>query len=157
MSSFIPHDHGKCIESSLEAAEEICVDRKLQLTPVRRRSLEILLEAHTALGAYDLLNRLQDEGLGTHPPVAYRALDFLVAQGLAHKIEHLNAYVACAHPEDGHAPVFLICEACKTVSETMAPQNSHSLTQAAQKSGFKITRMVVEAQGLCPSCQEAQA
>ena len=80
----------------MTAAEALCAARKLQLTPVRKRVLEILLEAHEAMGAYDVLARLAAEGLGSKPPVAYRALGFWVEQGLVHRIEKLNAYVACA-------------------------------------------------------------
>jgi Fur family zinc uptake transcriptional regulator len=116
-----------------------------------------LLEAHTAVGAYDLLKRLQDEDLGTHPPVAYRALDFLVKHGLAHKIEHLNAYVACSHPHSHQTPVILICEQCETVAEIHVPQDTSALEQAASENGFTITRAVQEARGLCPECRGAVA
>ena len=97
---FQKHDHARCVRSGLAAAEAECRVRKLRLTPVRRRALELLLSEHRALGAYDLLARLSDEGLGSQPPVAYRALDFLVKAGFAHKIEALNAYLACAHLGD---------------------------------------------------------
>ena len=89
----------------------------VRLTPVRRRVLEILLEEHRALGAYDVLQRLAAEGFGNQPPVAYRALDFLVEQGLAHRIRRLNAFTACMHPGEAHAPAFLICRACDAVAE----------------------------------------
>ncbi|MEL6691127.1 MAG: transcriptional repressor, partial [Pseudomonadota bacterium] len=91
---FEPHDHGACISDALAAADAQCAERNVRLTPVRRRVLEILLEEHHALGAYDVLDRLRDEGLGSQPPVAYRALEFLVKEGLAHRIERLNAFVA---------------------------------------------------------------
>lgn len=151
LSAFARHDHGACIHDALAAAEATCAARRVQLTPVRRRVLEILLESHVALGAYEVLARLDAEGLGSQPPVAYRALSFLVDNGLAHRIERLNAFVACHHPGSGHAPAFMICRLCRKVAETEVP-----LT-LGDAQGFRIERTVVEAEGLCPACQGPRA
>ncbi len=151
-AGFARHDHGQCVSTALQAAEAACQARGVQFTPVRRRVLEILAEAHAAMGAYDVLARLDREGLGSQPPVAYRALSFLVDQGFAHRIERLNAFVACAHPGSDHSPVFLICRACGTVAEAEADLGGPLGGQAAL-TGFRIEQTVVEAQGLCPDCQ----
>lgn len=145
-------DHGACKMKLLAQAEAQCTALGLRLTPVRRRTLEILLAEHRALGAYDVLASLSAEGLGTQPPVAYRALDFLVKAGFAHKIEALNAYTACVHPGQEHTPAFLICRACQTVAEADTGQSNGRLGDAAQAAGFVIERTVVEATGLCPAC-----
>lgn len=150
-SDFDVHDHDACIQTAMVAAEAACSKGSLRLTPVRRRTLEILLEAHEALGAYDVLARLDAEGLGSKPPVAYRALSFLVDAGLAHRIERLNAFVACSHPGSDHDPAFMICNSCGTVAEGEAQD---ALAPSAAAAGFKIDRTVVEATGICPSCQE---
>ncbi|OUS38011.1 Fur family transcriptional regulator, partial [Rhodobacterales bacterium 56_14_T64] len=83
---FQAHDHASCISDCVAIADIHCKAQGLQLTPVRRRVLEILLQQHQSLGAYDILDLLREEGLGSQPPVAYRALDFLVKHGFAHKI-----------------------------------------------------------------------
>lgn len=150
---FETHDHAHCISDCVAAADEMCRKAGLQLTPVRRRVLEILLQEHRALGAYEILDFLRDEGLGSQPPVAYRALDFLVKHGLAHKIERLNAFAACAHPGESHAPVFMICRICNAVAETHTDPSAGQLGQAAREAGFLIERTVVEAEGICPKCQ----
>lgn len=152
---FAPHDHGSCVSDTLAKAEAQCAEHGLRLTPVRRRSLEILLAEHRALGAYELLAYLAEEGLGNQPPVAYRALDFLVKAGFAHKIEALNAYIACAHLGADHTPAFLICRACKSVAEADTGLTGGRLGDAARDAGFVIERTVVEAEGLCPDCAEA--
>ncbi|SEM70358.1 Fur family transcriptional regulator, zinc uptake regulator [Loktanella fryxellensis] len=151
-SGFHAHDHAHCVSDALRSAEAVCATADLRLTPVRRRTLEILLESHAALGAYDVLARLDAEGLGSKPPVAYRALGFLVDNGFAHRIEALNAFIACAHPGADHAPAFLICRACHTVAETEAEA---PMGRMAAQNGFAIERTVMEAQGLCPACQQA--
>ena len=138
-------------------ATDLAAARGVRLTPVRRRVLEILLERHRALGAYEVLERLAAEGLGKQPPVAYRALDFLVENGLAHRIRRLNAFAACMHPGEAHAPAFLICRECNTVAEAPAEAVRAALDGAAAALGFLVERSTVEALGLCPSCQGAAA
>jgi len=154
---FTRHDHGVCVATALAEAERRCSASGLRLTPARRRVLEILLEEHRALGAYDVLARMNEEGLGAQPPAAYRALDFLVAQGLAHRIEGQNAYVACAHPGETHLPAFLHCRACGAVAEAKAEAERDLLARAAAETGFAIETTVVEAEGLCPGCRETPA
>lgn len=153
---FAPHNHSRCIHHSIAAVEKTCAQERLQFTPVRRRVLEILLTEHRALGAYDILEYLRREGLGSQPPVAYRALDFLVRHGFAHRVERLNAFVACAAPEEDHAPAFLICRACDAVSECQTPPLG-GLSRAAREAGFQIEQTVMEAEGLCPRCATGAA
>lgn len=152
---FHNHDHSHCITDTMQSAEAYCAANKLRFTPVRRRVLELLLAQHRALGAYDILEVLAQEGLGSQPPVAYRALDFLVQNGLAHRIERLNAYAACAHLGKTHAPAFLICRGCQLIAEGDSEAMSASLAAEAQSSGFVIERIAVELEGLCPDCAAA--
>ncbi len=154
IKAFDTHDHHGCIKTGLAAAERHCADNGLHFTPVRRRVLEILLSEHKAQGAYDILNELSAEGLGSQPPVAYRALDFLVTHGFAHRIERLNAFIACSHAEGQHAPAFLICRTCKRVVEAETDLDAGELARAARRAGFVIERTVREAEGLCPGCIE---
>ncbi len=152
-SGFIPHDHSGCIAETLGAAEALCAREGLKFTPLRRRVLEILLTGHKALGAYEILDRLGEDGFSAKPPTAYRALEFLTTHGLAHKIESLNAYIACTHPGEAHDPAFLICTDCETVAETEAPA---AVGPAAKAAGFKVKATTVEATGTCPACQAAR-
>jgi Fur family zinc uptake transcriptional regulator len=154
-AAFSAHDHAHCAGDVLAQAEAMVAEGGLRLTPVRRRVLEILLEAHRALGAYDVLNRLAAEGFGNQPPVVYRALDFLVEHGLAHRIQRLNAFAACMHPGQAHAPVFLICRTCHLVAEADGGAVSAALKGAAGAAGFVVERSTVEALGLCPVCKAA--
>lgn len=149
---FTRHDHDACVSSTLAAAEAHCASEGLRFTPVRHKVLEILLQEHRALGAYAILDKLRDDGFGSQPPVAYRALDFLVANGLAHKIERLNAFIACAHPNQSHTPAFMICRLCDAVAETQSSPARGALGDAARATGFRIERTVVEAEGVCPAC-----
>lgn len=151
---FEKHDHASCIQGALASADAYCAREGLQFTKTRRRVLELLLMEHKALGAYDILSRLSDEGLGSQPPIVYRALDFLVANGFAHKIEKLNAYSACSHPGETHSPVFMICRNCNSVVEAQTEPLRGFLGATAKAAGFQIERTVIEAEGLCPVCQK---
>ncbi|WP_236638384.1 Fur family transcriptional regulator [Mangrovicoccus ximenensis] len=153
--SFTPHDHGACISHGVDTAMRQCREAGLKMTPVRKRVLEILLEEHRAMGAYEILDRLREEGLGSQPPVAYRALDFLTANGFVHRIERLNAFVACTHGGDDHTPAFLICRACNRVAETDSTLTRKALAESAKGIGFSVERAAVEAEGLCPACRGA--
>jgi Fur family zinc uptake transcriptional regulator len=152
---FHSHDHHGCSGSVLAVAERLVTERGIRLTPVRRRTLEILLESHRAMGAYDVLDRLAAEGFGRQPPVVYRALEFLVENGLAHRIQILNAFAACMHPETAHQPVFLICDGCHRIAEAPADGLRAALDTAAAGLGFAVARTSFEATGQCPTCREA--
>jgi len=151
---FEEHDHKACVSQALSAAEARCAAEGLRLTPVRRKVLELLLREHRALGAYAILDLLREAGFGSQPPVAYRALDFLAENGFVHKIERLNAFVACTHPEERHSPAFMICRLCDAVAEAQSSPAKGGLGAAAQAAGFRIEKTVVEAEGVCPACAE---
>ena len=151
-NSFEHHDHRLCIKRGVEHATHCCDQKGLHLTPIRRRVLEILLTEHRALGAYEILDQLRTDGFSSQPPVAYRALDFLVQHGFAHKVERLNAFVACNSPEKQHAPTFLICRVCSAVAETHPELSRGELGRTARDAGFIMEQVVVEAEGVCPNC-----
>jgi Fur family zinc uptake transcriptional regulator len=136
----------------LDEAADRLKDQGARLTPVRRRTLEILLESHRAMGAYEVLDRLAAEGFGRQPPVAYRALEFLVQHGLAHRLQRLNAFAACLDPGHDHQPVFLICRSCDKVAEAAATLVRDALADMARPGGFQVERATIEALGLCATC-----
>ena len=151
---FGQHNHAECISNGLDLVASQCRAAGLKFTPVRRRVLEMLLAEHRAHGAYEILDNLRAEGLGSQPPVSYRALEFLVKNGFAHKIERLNAFIACAHLAENHAPVFLICRACDSVAEIYTDLARGVLGRAAKTVGFQIERTAVEVEGICTTCHE---
>ena len=136
------------MENSIQQAEQYCQENGLNFTPVRRKVLEILLQKNTAIGAYEILDLLREAGFKNQPPVAYRALEFLVQNGFAHKIEQLNSFIGCMHPGKDHSPAFMICRNCDSVSEEEALTRNFSVSQIASKAGFTVEKAVIEARGL---------
>jgi len=144
-------DHQRCIAEALTRAERLCKERKLRFTAIRRRVLELVWSRHQPIGAYEVLELMQQDNR-TAPPTVYRALDFLQQVGLVHRIASLNAYVGCTHPDSPHDGQFLICERCHSLAELDVPEISATIEQSASASGFKIGRQTIEIMGLCPEC-----
>ena len=138
-------------ERFLSEAEAMVSKRGQKLTPIRRKVLQLLLESEEPAKAYDLLANLDGEG-AAKPPTVYRALDFLQEMGLAHKIESLNAYVACGHTSHEHSAVFLICDQCGSAVELHAVETSDALEKESLAAGFRTQNAVIEAHGICRNC-----
>lgn len=147
------HDHGRCVDAALAAAEALCAEQGLRLTPVRRRVLELVWKGHQPVKAYDILERLQEQNPRTAPPTVYRALEFLLEARLVHRVESLNAYVGCGDPATPHVGQFLICRVCHAVAEINDPGVAKMLGQDARRLGFHSERPTVEVSGLCPHCE----
>jgi Fur family transcriptional regulator, zinc uptake regulator len=150
------HDHARCTSEAVAHAEAICAARKERLTPIRRRVLEALLESHSPLGAYELIDRLAENGPRPAPITIYRALDFLREQGLVHRIESRNAFIACVHHHTtGDPVVFLICEKCGAVGEAAAAAVAQTIRTASRAAGFTPKTPVIEISGICAHCKVA--
>ncbi|TQV64575.1 MAG: transcriptional repressor [Halothiobacillaceae bacterium] len=145
--------HETCLAHALDQARTLCEDKGARLTPLRRRVLELIWSSHEAVKAYDLLDRLSTEDRTVKPPTVYRALDFLLEQGLVHRVDSLNAYVGCTHPDEPHDVRLLICNQCGQVTELANPALDQALTRALAETGFKPTRAHLEVHGLCAPCQ----
>ena len=152
------HDHGRCTTDALAHAERICKQRGQKLTPIRRRVLECLLESHRPLGAYDLIDALALHVARPAPITVYRALDFLLAQGLVHRIESRNAFLACVGAHDPDTLIaFLICEQCGSVGEIATTNVVSTLNEAARAEGFAPHKAVVEIAGKCAHCRARES
>jgi Fur family transcriptional regulator, zinc uptake regulator len=139
----------------MRVADEVCHKRGLKLTPLRRRVLELVWERHAPIGAYDVLEKLSLEGLGSAPPTVYRALNFLISAGLVHRIDSLNAYFGCEAPRTDHAAQFLVCRSCHGVTELGDPAISRLLARRQRAAGFVADAPDVEIKGLCDGCRSA--
>jgi Fur family zinc uptake transcriptional regulator len=150
-------------ETLLTRADDICSHRGARLTDLRRQVLGLILDAAQPTGAYDLLDRLKATRGGAAPPTVYRALDFLLEQGLIHRLERLSAFVGCiahgeAEPDHDpahahvHAAQFLICRSCGRAIEIDDHELAHALEDAARRLGFTVGRATIEAEGQCAAC-----
>ena len=149
------HDHGRCSADAMAHAEALCAARAERLTPTRRQVLAALAASHRPLGAYEIIDRLAERGPRPAPITVYRALDFLMENGLVHRIESRNAWLACAHDHDATSMVaFLICEHCGSVGEIPATLVAQGVNAAARASGFAPKMSVVEIAGTCAHCQK---
>lgn len=153
------HDHEMCVADALGAAEILCAQRGARLTDLRRRVLELVWESHAPIGAYELIDKLAkartEDGTDARvaPPTVYRTLDFLIEQGLVHRIESRNAFVGCNRPELPHRGYFLICEGCGVAHELEGGALDADLRSRAHDLDFEVRRITIEMAGRCPACQ----
>ncbi|WP_301358761.1 zinc uptake transcriptional repressor Zur [Stutzerimonas nitrititolerans] len=150
------HDHDHCVSSALAEADTLCARQGVRLTALRKRVLELVWQSHKPLGAYDILAVLSEQdGRRAAPPTVYRALDFLLENGLVHRIASLNAFIGCSHPEHPHQGQFLICRSCHTAIELENTAVSDAIAAAAASVDFQAEAQTVEVVGICAPCRLA--
>ncbi len=144
------------VPRAMAEATESCESRNLRLTPIRRQVLEALYSSHRPASAYDLIETLASDGEKKHAPVTiYRALDFLLENGFAHRLESRNAFIACPfHHAPGELVVFMICESCGGVDEAVSEPLSVALAELAGAQGFRPRARVIELAGRCAHCTD---
>src|SRR5262245_42319983 len=149
------HQHARWPAEQIAQAEAQCANRPQNYTQIRRQVLLALLSRHRPLGAYEVIDELAKSMPRPAPITVYRALDFLMENGLVHRIESRNAFLACAHDHDETSMVaFLICDRCGAVGEIPAAPVAQSLKAAARAAGFAPKLSVVEIAGTCAHCQK---
>ncbi|MGR9087091.1 MAG: transcriptional repressor [Gammaproteobacteria bacterium] len=146
------HDHSECVSKALDTAEHLCVARGVQLTPIRQQVLKLIWESHKAVKAYDLLDRFKPLKNAAKPATIYRALDFLIEQGLIHRVESLNAFVGCNRSGHQHEQLLLICKLCHEVEERPATEVMTALAGEITRANFIAQSKAIEIQGICKKC-----
>jgi Fur family transcriptional regulator, zinc uptake regulator len=139
-------------------AASLCDARGSRLTPLRRQILEWLWERSVATTAYELIDALRKrDSRPVGPPTVYRALQFLMAQGLVTRIESRNAYIVRAHPERPHSVLLFICSRCNALVELENSRIENLLAKDAASLGYRVERRVIEVEGICRGCAKLQA
>jgi Fur family zinc uptake transcriptional regulator len=149
------HNHDICVSQALATAEKLCRERGLRFTALRRQVLCLVWDSHKPVGAYDILDRLKQDGKKAAPPTVYRALEFLIEADLVHRLDSLNAFVGCPDPSSSHRGQFLICRGCRTVAELDNAKIDSLVQETAADLGFSAEQQMLEIQGLCSACQES--
>jgi len=148
------HDHRQCVTDALDAAGRLCRDRGERLTPLRQRVLELVWDSHRPIGAYEILDLLRRERGRVAPPTVYRALEFLLDQGLVHRVESRNAYIGCDRPEHRHRAHFMLCTGCGLAAEVDDDALTGAIAALARRAAFAVEQETVELTGLCPVCRD---
>lgn len=156
MSSPQTHHHGPT-ETILENIRRQCQEQEIRLTPIREQVLRLVISEGKPIKAYDLLERLREAHARAAPPTVYRALDFLLDNGFIHRLESLNAFVGCGHPEAAHHSQFLICDRCDATVELEEHSVVELLRAAAEAQGFQASSQMIEVHGVCLSCCNSEA
>ncbi len=122
------------------------------LAPNHKQVFAALRAADRPMSAYDLIDAVRPAGI-TAPPTVYRALNRLIEEGLAHRLESLNAFVACTQ---AHAPqavvLFTICDQCGTATEIADDTLGGQLSARLTDTDFHMNGATVEVHGTCGPC-----
>lgn len=121
------------------------------LSPHSQKILDLLHKHDKPLSAYDILDRLRKNGIKA-PPTVYRALDALMRRGLVHRIESLNAFIACHGGEEGHVARFAVCRNCRTATEIHDDRLEPLISELSMQLNFKVEHEMLELLGLCSQC-----
>ena len=147
-----PAHHVHDAAAYVRAVEQACAARGIRLTPLRAQVLALVAAAGKPIKAYDLLDRMKQGSASTAPPSVYRALEFLLAQGFIHRLESINAFIGCHHPQVRHSVPFLICDGCQDAIELEDVRIAEMLDGQARSLGFQPRAQTLEVHGLCASC-----
>ncbi|MBR72690.1 MAG: transcriptional repressor [Rhodospirillaceae bacterium] len=128
--------------------------KKINLTKNQSLVMEVLSDSTSPVSAYSILEKLRDKGFRA-PLQVYRALDKLVASGMAHRIESVNAFVACNRSDDDSDSMvgFIICIDCGHVKEISDNSIELGLDKIAEKESFTVKKQTLEMHGLCHNCE----
>lgn len=148
----LPSSAAARVAAQLETAQVLCESRGRRLTPIRRRVLEILLLQRRSVKAYELLELIRDDQAGAAPPTVYRALDFLVEEGLVHRLDAINAWAACHDAGGEPHDLLVVCTGCGSVAELSDPALTQSLADKVAQAGFRLSGHETELRGLCRAC-----
>jgi Fur family zinc uptake transcriptional regulator len=148
-------EHKRCEDDALLRAEEICQRKGLRFTELRRKVLAIIWENNGPAKAYDILDKLKENDASAKPPTVYRTLDFLLKNGLVHKLSSINAYVGCSHPQQHNDCYFLICYRCKEIEECCNSGLSQIIANTVNINKFSPNHVTLEIQGECQKCKAA--
>ena len=147
------------IDLVINEAERRCKEEGTRLTSKRKQILTCLLQANTALSAYELAEHCKAEFGHSIPAMSvYRILDFLKSQHLVHRLNVANKYVACAHITHEHdhdhgMPQFLICGTCHKVEEiSVARSTISTLRRGVEDAGFQLVTPQLEMNCVCQDC-----
>ena len=144
----------KSTKELLAQAEKLCAQRNVRLTPQRLEVLRLMSLQQGAISAYDLLDLLRESEPQAKPPTVYRALDFLLEQGLIHRLASLNVFTVCRQPGRQHGGQFLICRDCGQVDELSNATVENLLRIEAETRDFEVLAQMVEILGRCPDCRQ---
>lgn len=140
------------IHNFLDGIETYCKEHAIRMTQSRREVARIIASSNCAIGAYDILEKLSDVLDNPKPPTVYRAIDFLMENQFIHKVESLNAFIACNTDHRHSGAQFLVCDTCGRVEEAHICSMPASLASSVKKTGFVADSWNLEVHGKCEIC-----
>ena len=153
-----PYQHPQSTAAAISQAKLVCQKNNVKLTPTREQVLKIIWLSRHPLGAYQIQDELSNLlSKKVAPPTVYRALAFLIDNGLAHKLTSLNTYVGCPFPNSEHSNIFLLCRGCGRVAEVVHLPANETIQDICSKTKFGFDEQYIEVFGTCSNCANNQS
>ena len=138
--------------SLVQKAKAYFLKRGIRFTKPRQQILAVIDSSDKPLGAYDIIEEISKTDIKPKPATIYRATEFLTEHGFIHKIESLNAFVACREDHAHKSTQFIICTACERVEEAHICSTPKLLQEESQKRKFQLSHWHAELYGICAEC-----
>lgn len=148
----ISKKHKQVASQALHQAENICKQKDIKLTKLRQTVLKLVWKEPGYVKAYDLLEKLKKIDPSAKPPTIYRSLDFLIEHGFIHKLQSLNAFIGCSHPQEHKECYFLICDNCQKIEECCSNKILKAVESTSNQSKFALDQVTLEISGRCKNC-----
>lgn len=144
------------VASYLDAAQAHCRARGSRLTAQRKEVLELLLRRGGSAKAYDLQDDMRARHGRVAPSTVYRALEFLIAQHLVHRVDALNTFIVCNAEHTAHHPLLLVCSNCEGVTELQDNQAYEVVRKTLRQAGAGFVETDIEVKGTCGKCRSQE-
>ena len=145
----------KIIKDAITGISNICKQNNLGFTTIRKIVYEIIIKYNKPIKAYEILDEFRKKtGKTSHPPTVYRAIDFLINNGFIHKLNSINSFVGCFHPNVHKECYFLICKKCNVYKECCDIHLKKNILETANQNDFIVTNTTLEIEGYCQSCNK---
>lgn len=136
----------------IKKVQKYCDEHGMRFTAPRQLVLDVIINANSPIGAYDIIEEIAKITDRPNPTTIYRATEFLTEHGFIHKIESLNAFVTCDADHLHKGTQFIICQTCKKVEEIHICSMPDTLREQSKKIGFTLSHWTAELHGLCNTC-----
>lgn len=141
------------VKQMIKELENLCKEKGMRYTLPRRLTLEVIAASPRPIGAYDVIDEIGKIADRPKPTTVYRAIDFLQQCGFIHRIESLNAFMACHAGHSHEGSQFIVCNECSKVVEIHLYRLPKDLKKIVDDADFKIAHWNTEIHGTCQECQ----
>jgi len=139
-----------------QTGADMSLAKSRRFTPLRRRVLGLLAARGGSATAYQLLEDLNRQFPHAAPPTVYRALQFLMSEGLVRHVSATSTFRLAEETGDRHE-IFAVCMHCRCVRPLHNTALQRALLDTALTAHFEVQGQQTEIKGICEACMQHPA